>query len=354
MISAKNLNVSLLIAGLSTLLVSLSPAAQADVVQTRIFRIEAPASVGQETQILSTNDGRVYFVPQTEGALLGKLKDLNAQGVPARLVLDGDRVIDAQPLSGAEAIEYSDSFDQPRVVQEANDAFEAVSPEQQDSSGAGSALKMPASFVAARAQGYEPTILNQLADVQSLFRTERELNHHSQCYERAEIWTREFQQARGISSMKVFMFFTERFRQRYTHNILFVTRPYKWWFHVAPFVYLGNQEYVLDREFLNQAVPMDDWTFKFIGQVDHDNKNVSNPSRGEAACLDAGAYTQYSADANPARYCVLRKVPMYYFQPVDVQASDCQAGSTSTSCNRTVVAHWRDSELKRAYKDTTK
>jgi hypothetical protein len=334
---------------LTTLLTAAS--AHADALRTRIFRIEAPSAAGREYQVLSTRDGRVYFVTPQDRALLAKLATLKAGGTPASLLLDGDRVVDAQPLSGDEAAAYNDDFDQPRV---ANDALEALGPDSYSETGDGQSAQLPQSLTAARAVGYEPTILGSVADARSLFLTERELNHHSQCYERAEVWTREFQQARGVYSMKVFMFFTSRFRNRYTHNVLFLTRPYKWWFHVAPFVYVGNQEYVLDREFINQAVPMDEWTFQFIGKVEHDNEDVPNPSRGEAACLDAVSYAQYSQDPNPARYCVLRKVPMYYFQPLDVEALDCQGGASQTSCQRTVVSSWRDSELKRAYKDTAK
>lgn len=339
-----------LIAGLSCLFASLSPAAQADVVRTRIFRIEAPSAPGMDREVLSTHDGRVYFVPSGEQTLLQKLQRLSDEHVPARLVLDGDRVVDGAALSPAEISAYSDDFDRPQVTAE---AFEALGPDSFSQSGPSAADDLPRSLVAARVLGYEPTILGSVEDAQSLFRTERELNHHSQCYERAEVWTREFEQARDVKSMKVFMFFTQRFRNRFTHNVLFVARPYKWWFHVAPFVYVGNQEYVLDREFVDQAVPMDEWTFQFIGKVEHDNHEIPNPTRAEAACLDGASYSQYANDPNPARYCVLRKVPMYYFQPVDVEGLDCQAGGAG-SCLRTVVSNWRDSELKRAYKDTKK
>ena len=167
------------------------------------------------------------------------------------------------------------------------------------------------------------------------------------------MWTREFQQARGVQSMKAFMFFTWRLRNRYTHNLLFVTRPYKWWFHVAPFTYVGNREFVLDREFLPQAVPLEDWTFQFIGKVDHDNKDVPNPTRSEAACLDATGSTPVFAGCRSGALLRVRKVPMFYFQPLDVEALDCKSGA-GTACSRTVVSGWRDSELQRAYKDTAK
>jgi hypothetical protein len=114
------------------------------------------------------------------------------------------------------------------------------------------------------------------------------------------------------------------------------------------------EEYVLDREFLPEAVKMNDWTFEFIGKVHHDNKEIPNPTYGEALCQDAATYRDFSANKDHPRYCVLRKVPMYYFQPLNLEALDCQAGSTSTSCVRTVIGNWQDWELKKAYKNTAR
>jgi hypothetical protein len=335
-------------------------AAHATAVHTRIFRVESPSAPGMEHEVLATSDGRVYYAPSDNLALLDKLRAAAESKEPLSLITaeDGERIVDAMRLEPAEAAKYADDFDRPQVHAE---AIEAMS-EFVDSEDRADAVPLPQSLKAARALGYEPTLLSSVQRAQELFASERELKHKSQCYERAHVWSREMERFQGgIKSMKVFMFFTERFRHRYTRKVLgLVTRPYKWWFHVAPFVYVDTgtgpiQEYVLDREFLPEAVPMNDWTFEFIGKVKHVNKKAPNPTYSEALCQDAATYADYSAYSRKRlhpRYCVLRKVPMYYFQPRDLDALDCQPGSTSTTCLRTTVDQWRPSELKWAYKNT--
>lgn len=336
-------------------LFALPLAASADTVRTRIFRVDSPATPGMEHEVLATGDGRVYFAASEDPALLGKLKDLAATHSPVILVTDdeGERIVSVEALTADEANSYSDDFDQPQVQAE---AFEAMGPVSRTDSRL-AARPLPKSLTAARALGYEPTILDSASAAQALFNAERELKHKSQCYERAHVWSREFEINRSVKSMKVFMFFTERFRHRFTRKAWggLWTRPYKWWFHVAPYVYVdgqeGIQEFVLDREFLPQAVTMNDWTFEFIGKVSHDN-DVPYPTYAEALCQDASAYREFSDDRKHPRYCVLRKVPMYYFQPLNLDALDCQKGSTATTCIRTVVSTWQESEVKKAYKNT--
>lgn len=328
----------------------------ADTVRTRIFRIDAPKVAGRDFEVLATGDGRVYFAPASDSALIQKLKALSIGNSPVSLVTDesGEQILSADALRPAEAEAYSDDFDQPQVQAE---AYEAMGEARRTDVGSGS-MALPKSLVSARALGYEPTILDTVFAAQTLFDSERELKHKSQCYERAQVWTREFEANRGVKSMKVFMFFTERFRHRFTHNVMgsLWTKPYKWWFHVAPFVYVDGQdnveEYVLDREFLPEAVKMNDWTFEFIGKVRHDDKKIPNPTYGEALCQDASTYRDFSANRDHPRYCVLRKVPMYYFQPLNLDALDCRQGSTPTTCVRTVVSGWQDWELNKAYRNT--
>jgi hypothetical protein len=104
---------------------------------------------------------------------------------------------------------------------------------------------------------------------------------------------------------------------------------------------------------------MDDWTFAFIGNVQHDNK-VANPTRDQAECLDAARYNEFWRDPHTLKLCVVRKVPMYYFQPLDVEALDCDPSretandNSSRPCFHGVLTSWRTSDLSRAYKDTAR
>ncbi|MGK5084708.1 protein-glutamine glutaminase family protein [Bdellovibrionota bacterium FG-1] len=336
-------------AGISALALALaltaiaSPAVQASVVKTRVFRVEAPQAANGLYEVLSTGDGRVYFIAPEDRALVEQVRASVQSRRPVQLVLDSvdeERVIAVNPLSGPEGRHYSDTFDDARVVDEARDSLDS-----RDSLDGTTSLPRAntARDCTGQTENYTPTVLSSMNEAQELFRSERELKHHSQCYERAHVWAREFEQFHGVKSMKVFMFFTSLLRHRFTSHFLFWDKPYKWWFHVAPFVYVGSEQVVLDREFLGNAVPMEDWTFEFIGKVHHDNHKIPNPSRGEAHCQDAIHSSEFSQDPNPSRYCVLRKVPMYDFQPLDVEARDN---------GQSIMSNWRFSDLKRAYDDT--
>jgi hypothetical protein len=159
--------------------------ALAELVQTRIFRVEAPATAAGMHEVLSTHDGRVYSVAPTDRALLGKLQGIARRGAPAELVLDGERVIDGNELPQAAANRYSDYFDSAAVAEEARDSLAKDDGENlmtfADNAVTPSTAvdPSPMSLQAARALGYEPTILASMDQAQSLFRTERELKHHS-------------------------------------------------------------------------------------------------------------------------------------------------------------------------------
>ena len=80
------------------------------------------------------------------------------------------------------------------------------------------------------------------------------------------------------------------------------------------------------------------------------------------------AKTSRSVDnPNEPRYCVLRKVPMYYFQPLDVEALDCRPEAENANnrpnrflpnglpqypCFKGMMNTWRASDLQRALKNT--
>ena len=89
---------------------------------TRVFRIDAPATRSGEFQVLSTTDGRVYFIAPTDANLLTRIRNFAKTSQPARLILDGERVIDFSPLSGAEASDYTDAFNTPAAIEEAESA----------------------------------------------------------------------------------------------------------------------------------------------------------------------------------------------------------------------------------------
>lgn len=315
-------------------------AALGEVVETRISHISPPNPQNPDFEVLAEADGAAYLLPTTEPALLRSLRQKMGEGKTVTLVLDEERIIAVEAVS--ELATADAQVERPRL----------------------------ASLREAHSDGYEPTLLPTLEEAQRHFRSARSLKHKSQCFERAHVWAREMEQEFGTRSMKVFMFFTSAFRNRYQRQTFWGLRPYKWWFHVAPFVYTGSvdslQETVLDPEFLDQAVALEDWTFEFIGKVRHDTRRP-NPSRDQARCLEASHYNEYWRAPTTPYYCVLRKVPMYDFQPLDVEARDCNPlrenangrpnrflpdGRPEFPCWHNVLTAWRPRDLTQAYRNT--
>lgn len=147
---------------------------------------------------------------------------------------------------------------------------------------------------------YEPAIL-EIGEAHKIF---HEMNPHfrgrSQCYNRAHIWTYEAYQKRKTNLMKVFMFFTSKYIWEYR---------YHWWFHVSPFSYVRENdqvvERVLDYAFMEAPVGMREWSNHFI-----------LPKKECPTVLNYSDYDQHQWE----NYCYFMKVPMFFWQPRDLEA----------------------------------
>ena len=266
-------------------------------IQTRIARVIEPVSSGDDFEVYSTVDGRVYKVKQENTELLKSLAAARNDDRPVELHLDGDQVSALRKLSSVESATYHDDLSQ-------------------------QAGFLPASF-----GDYEPTQFSSFSEAQSLYNTmHRRFSggffSHSQCYQRAEVWSHDLYRQQGVKTMKVFLFFSNRYRKEVPKE--------KWWFHVAPFTYVNGTQYVLDPiECYNCSRPatMREWSDVQI--VLH------------APCREVSSYQEYERlNQGWGDYCYLRKVPMYYYQPRDVEALDE---------SRAVQSSFRSEDLHHAY-----
>lgn len=147
----------------------------------------------------------------------------------------------------------------------------------------------------------------------------------SQCFKRAHIWAFDMWSKLGLSSQKIFIFYTERFT---------LLEDFQWWFHVAPMVVANGAEYVLDSTFFDKPVTLNEWQHYFIK-----SDNITCPVIEKFQDYEAGHYK---------RLCYLMKVPMFYFSPLDIQARDKKGIERN---------HWELEELqdaRRAFKDYEK
>ena len=150
---------------------------------------------------------------------------------------------------------------------------------------------------------FAPTDLQSLENVTQIF--ESLLNDgdrgRSQCFKRAHMWAFDMWSQLGISSQKLFIFYTQRYIQ---------LEEFEWWFHVAPMVVANGEEYVLDGTFMTKPITVKEWQNYFIKSEKINCPVVDN---------------YYEFEKNQwKRLCYLMKVPMYYFSPLNIEARDSQ------------------------------
>lgn len=273
--------------------------ASPEMVTTRIHTVLREA---ENTQIFSTIDARVYNVAAANEALIAKLEAAVTTSEPLHLILENDEIVDIRNVSLEERAQFSDAF-----VPTAEETIRMFTDTPVESEG-------PPFVMDENTVAYNPTVFATTAEAQSVFRgMDHNMRSRSQCYQRAHYWAYAMWNYSNIRSMKTFLFFTKKYIREYR---------YKWWFHVAPFVYAGGMEMVLDPEFLNSATEMHAWTKNFV--------------RAPGYCPAASSYQEYES-GQESHYCYVRKVPMYHYQPQDVQRADA---------SRTVRNGWVDWELK--------
>jgi hypothetical protein len=144
----------------------------------------------------------------------------------------------------------------------------------------------------------------------------------SQCFKRAHIWAYDMWSKLGLSTQKVFIFYTQRYIQ---------LEDFEWWFHVAPLVVVRGEDYVLDGTFMKKPITLKGWKDYFIKSEKVNCPLIKN-------------YQEYSKN-QWKRLCFLMKTSMYYFSPLNIENRDV---------NKIERNHWVLEELqdaRRAFKN---
>lgn len=351
-------------------------------IDARIAGVEQPASENGQFEILASN-GRVYTVDASQRALIESLRQKLRSHAPLHLqIKEDEEIVGFTELSPAESKTYSDPVGPLTAEQfEAGEGMTGASESMRvDSSG------VPAAMQEARRMGFQPTVLSSMDEAWALFRSARtDLDDDSQCHNRALVWSYEWARTQNVRSMKVMMFFTRKFQNTYPRKTVLGIKPYKWWYHTAPYVYVGNQEIVLDRQFLKRPVTLDQWSHYFLSEiidrstfvlretlerngtrvrsdnaiiggcfldpdclVRMDGKPVYMAERLTPAQTVCKVLTNYrEADSYAVQgneWCAVRKLPMYYYQPETFQRFDCDP--TRDPAPKRPATRLRDGRLK--------
>ena len=137
----------------------------------------------------------------------------------------------------------------------------------------------------------------------------------SQCYDRAELWSYHLHKNAHVNAMKVFVFYTHKYRNDYEK--LYRRKSFDWWFHVAPYLLVKNEqgeveERVIDPEFSDTPMTMREWTDLFI--------------ETNRACKEWVPYEKFKnevedfTNAIGTEHCYLVRAPGTDLEPEDIAA----------------------------------
>lgn len=248
-------------------LVLLSTAAFAETRSFGISAVEFSKDPLFDTMVKAST-GEVFWISATDRHLVSKLQD----------GLSGERVVNAEVDSRGFIAKLSVTHQKALPAE-----FETLGNENKEV--------------------FYPTVLPSEAYARDAFTSlDNQTHEDSQCYNRAHPWAYDLWRTRGINSMKIFLFFTDKYIREFRH---------KWWFHVAPMTYVstaqGNVEYVLDRSFAEMPLFTRVWTNTFI--------------LNQAECRSVNTYFEYFKDS-PTEYCYLIRSTMYYRGTVALRKRD--------------------------------
>ena len=171
---------------------------------------------------------------------------------------------------------------------------------------------------------FEPTVVESSDRAKQIFKTlNSKTRRSSQCFNRAHIWSKSMWDNYKIKSMKIFIFYTKKFRDEVSD---------KWWFHVAPMINVAGEMTVMDREFTREPKTADQWENIFTGKLNSPGyrcKKMDNIS------------TYFDNENYNNEFCNIQYTSMYHWGPNDLQ----QAASESV-----IQTDWKDWKLKTASK----
>lgn len=247
--------------------------------ETRSFGVSAVEfSKDQRSDIMvKASTGEVFWISATDQHLVSKLQD--GQAI--------ERIVNADVDLGGFITELSVTSQKAEALE-----FNTIGNENKDI--------------------FYPTVLPSEAYARDAFNSlDNQTLEDSQCYNRAHPWAYDLWRTRGINSMKIFLFFTDKYIREFRH---------KWWFHVAPMTYVstaqGSVEYVLDRSFSEFPLFTRVWTNTFI--------------LNQAECRSVNTYFEYFKDS-PTEYCYLIRSTMFYRGTVALRNRD--QGTLKTKWN---------------------
>jgi len=166
-------------------------------------------------------------------------------------------------------------------------------------------------------EGYQPTLLPTEGEALSIYQQlpTTPFKGSSGCFQRAHNWAYQLSSQKNIKSMKVFLFFTERYKREF---------DYEWMYHVAPLIPVQKtdgsvEEMVFDPTFINTPSWADSSdTTKYDNKPISINEWIKYFIFPNVECPVVENYQDYF-DFQERYYCYIMKTPMYTYIPANLE-----------------------------------
>ena len=168
---------------------------------------------------------------------------------------------------------------------------------------------------------YQPAVVKNTNAALKIFnKMRKDYTKKGECYNRAHIWSYEEYQRSGFNSMKIFMFFTERYIRKY---------KFHWWFHVTPMTYIVSfkSPRTLDRRYTSGPRQTKTWSNVFV--------------KSQRTCKKVEKFDDFWLNQQ-SQDCYHIHASMYYVIPRDLEKRDL----TGKEKNQ-----FSEKEIRRAYRN---
>lgn len=149
---------------------------------------------------------------------------------------------------------------------------------------------------------YLPTTITSMEVAKKYFKEARYNPKDSQCFNRAMVWTYEWWRKHSLKSNKILIYFSRTYIRQYN---------FEWWFHIAPYVHVMDQDKVVERvmdvKYSRGPIEFRRWTNIFVNK--------------DPECPVIQKFSDY-ADNPYIGECFIQRTNMYTYQPADLQMNE--------------------------------
>lgn len=133
------------------------------------------------------------------------------------------------------------------------------------------------------------------------------MGKHSECSDRAHMWSLRLDRLNNIKTEKVFLFFTSKFNMAKVVTTWYNAKIW-WWFHVAPAVRVNGELVVMDATFNDKAQSVQEWAKSLMREPED--------------CIELRdsmlEYVSERSSNTPQQSCYYTSTPQYAYSPMNL------------------------------------